>query len=79
MIPKKLLAVLAYALPVLVVAFGVVMGGYALSQAAEDKGGACGLWWTAMALLMVLAADVILLVGVLGLGAVSAEQEEEGE
>jgi hypothetical protein len=53
-------------LPLLVVAFAVVMGGYALALATGDAPLAPGLWWVAMSCLMLICIDVILLVGVLG-------------
>ncbi len=66
MIPRSVIVALVFALPLLVVAFAVVMGGYALTLATGDSGGAHGLWWVAMSCLMLICVDVLLLVGVLG-------------
>ena len=63
---RRPLIVLIYALPVLVVAFGVLMGGQALSQATGDQVGARLYRQIAMACLMLLVANIVLLVGVLG-------------
>ena len=76
MVPRQVLAFLVFALPVLVVAFGVLMGGFALAQAAKDLAGAQVLWWVAMGGLMLLAVDVLLLVGALGVNALSQSDRE---
>lgn len=70
MIPKRVLLVLVYALPILMVAFGVLMGGYALAQAMQDLAGARVLLWIAVAALMLLTVDALLLLLVLGINAV---------
>ena len=67
-IPKLLLKSLVIALPILLVGFTVVIGGYALAANAEDWT-ANFLWYLAMTILALLAADSVLLVGVLGLRA----------
>ena len=69
MIPRRILTVLVFSLPVLVVAFGVLMGGFVLAQATEDAAGAKVLRWVAVSALMLTIADVVLLVGVLGIKA----------
>jgi hypothetical protein len=71
------LVVLVFALPVLVLAFGVLMGGAMLAQAAQDEGGAIALRWTAAAALMLLIANLVLLVGALGWNAVSGHNGPE--
>jgi len=69
MIPRRILTVLVFSLPVLVVAFGVLMGGFVLAQATEDAAGAKVLRWVAVSALMLTIADVVLLVGALGINA----------
>lgn len=54
---------------VLLVVFAVLVGGYALTAATQDTAGARVLWWTAMGCLLLIVADVILLVGTLGVAA----------
>ena len=76
MLPKQLLTALVYTLPVLVVAFGVVMGAYGLLAAMQDAVAARVLFWIGMTILMIIVSNVILLVGALGLDAVSLEGEE---
>ena len=71
MIPRPILIFLVYALPLLIVAFGVLMGGYALAHSAGDQVGASVLWWIAMSCLMLTAADAVLLIGTLGVEALS--------
>jgi len=66
---RRVLLVLVFAQFVLLVAFAVLVGGYALAAAASDSVGATVLWWTAMGCLMAIVADVLLLVGVLGIAA----------
>ena len=81
MIPRWLLGTYVLALPVLGVAFGVVMAAAALAGGLGDATGARGLFWVAMALLMLLATDLLLLVATLGLialGQKSNERDEEG-
>lgn len=68
-IPRQILTVLVFALPVLVVAFGVLMGGFLLAQAMEDSPGAEVLRWIAIGVLLVMVTDIVLLVGVLGIKA----------
>ncbi len=66
---RRLLLVLVFSQFVLLVAFAVLVGGYALAAATSDANGAAVLWWMAMGCLMLIAADVLLLVGVLGVSA----------
>jgi ABC-type transport system involved in multi-copper enzyme maturation permease subunit len=72
-IPKLLLKSLVIALPILLVGFTVVIGGYALAANAEDWT-ANFLWYLAMTILALLAADSVLLVGVLGLRALEEDE-----
>ncbi len=80
-IPRPLLVTLVFALPLLVVAFAVVMGGYALAQATGDAGGAGVLWWVAMGCLLLTCVDLILLIGVLGARSLGSpdERRDRGE
>jgi len=74
-IPRRILTILVFALPVLVVAFGVLMGGFVLAQAVEDAPGAKVLRWIAIGILMLTIADVVLLVGVLGVRALGDQDD----
>ena len=74
MVSKRILVILVAALPVLVVAFAVLMGGEALARATADAVSARALFWVAMSVMMLLVADVLLLVGALGLNA-AAQRE----
>jgi hypothetical protein len=74
-IPRTVLTILVFALPLLVVAFGVLMAGAALAQATQDELAAGILRWIAMGVLMLAAVDMILLVGVLGLKALRDQNE----
>ena len=69
MISRPILASLVFGLLLLLVAFGVIMGGAALTHATGDGGGAVALRWVGTACLMLLVADLVLLVGALGLNA----------
>jgi heme/copper-type cytochrome/quinol oxidase subunit 2 len=66
---RRALLTLVFAQFILLVAFAVLVGGYALAAATSDTSGASVLWWTAMSCLMLIAIDVLLLVGVLGISA----------
>ncbi len=66
---RRLLLILVFSQFVLLVAFAVLVAGYALATATSDSLGATVLWWLAMACLMLIATDVLLLVGVLGISA----------
>jgi hypothetical protein len=68
-VPRSFLKTLVFALPLLVVGFAVVMGGYALAHATDDSAGAAVLWWVAMGCLMLICIDLVLLVGALGANA----------
>ena len=63
------------ALAVLLVAFAVAITGYALVSAAQDAAAARALWYLAMAVLMLTAADLVLLVGVLALRELQRDEE----
>lgn len=61
---------LVLALPVLIVAFAVLMGGWGLAQGLGDPGGAAALRWIAIACLLLLVMDALLLLLALGLSAI---------
>ena len=68
MFPASLLKVLVFGLAVLVVAFAVVMGGYAFAQGTADGPNLTGnvLYGVGIGLLVLVIVDVILLVIALG-------------
>ena len=76
---RRPITVLVYILPVLVVAFGVLMGGFSLSQATDDQVGASLYWRVAMICLMLLVGNIVLLVGVLGIDALNRSDREADE
>ena len=74
---RRVLLVLVFAQFVLLVAFAVLVGGYALAAATSDTPGATVLWWIAMGCLMLIVADVLLLVGVLGISALVSSESRD--
>ncbi len=62
--------------PTLIVAFGVIMGGYALTNAAADNNAALVLLWAGRACLVLVVINLILLVGALGLNAVAQQSSD---
>ena len=74
---RRPLIFLVYSLPVLVVAFGVLMGGQALSRATNDQAGAALYWRGAILCLMLLVVNLILLVGVLGIDVLNRPDPDE--
>jgi hypothetical protein len=68
-IPRQFLRILVLAMPILVVAFAVVMGGSSLIQATGDALAARVMRWVAAAVLVLAVTDLLLLVTVLGLKA----------
>ena len=71
MVSRRFLAILVYALPILVVAFGILMGSQALAEAMRDDAAAMALRWTGIFCLMALILDLLLLVGTLGVDALN--------
>ena len=71
LVPKPLMNLLVYGLPLFVVGFAVAMGGFSLTYATGDSLAADVLWWIAMGLVMLSAADLILLVTCLGINQLS--------
>jgi heme/copper-type cytochrome/quinol oxidase subunit 2 len=77
---RRLLLVLVFAQFVLLAALAVLVGGYALAAATNDSPGETVLWWLTMGCLMLIITDVLLLVGVLGVWALTAaDQRDESE
>lgn len=76
-LPRWSLKALLLALPVLVVAFGVVLGASQLAAGMGDAPGARWLLWWAIAALILLVIDAILLLALLGLRA-AAEDDRQG-
>ncbi len=71
LIPRPLLIVLVYALPILIVAAVVVMSGYLLLQATGDQSGAAVMRWLSGGLLLLIVIDLVLLVAALGVNAIA--------
>ena len=65
-LPRPLLAILVFALPVLVVVFAVAAGGYVLLDSAHDQVAIRTLRPVTYVLLALIVSDALLLVGVLG-------------
>jgi hypothetical protein len=74
---RRSILVFVIALFVLLVAFAVLVGGYALASATDDADGATVLWWIAMSCLMGIVMDVLLLVGALGIAVVLQLEQRE--
>ena len=80
MIPRWSLKALVLALPALVVAFGVVLAASQLAAGLGDPAGERLLRWWAIAVLILLVCDAVLLLALLGLRAVEAdERPRDGE
>jgi hypothetical protein len=77
MISRRLLTLLVFALPILVITFGVVLGASSLTGALGDTAGSYGLFWCAMAALILLVIDALLLLVMLGLRALDERRDEE--
>jgi len=75
MIYRPLLTALVLALPVLVLTFAVLLGASSLTGAMGDAAGSYGLFWCAMAALMLLIIDALLLLMVLGLRAIDQRED----
>jgi hypothetical protein len=78
-VPRSFLKTFVFALPLLVVSFSVVMGGYALAHATNDNAGAAVLWWVAMGCLMLICVDLVLLVGALGANALAPPERRQDD
>ena len=73
---RRVLTVLVGAMAVLLTAFSVTMAFCALLSGLGDATGARVLLWVAVAVLILFVADVLLLVGALGLRAL--EDRDQG-
>lgn len=78
MIPRRILATLVFGLPVLTVAFAVLMAGVLLAEGLADPVAARALRWGAIAVLMILTVDGALLIGVLGFQAWADADPRDG-
>lgn len=71
MFPREVLQALVFGLAVLIVAFAVVMGGYALAQGTGQPGQsdplASALYGVGVGLLVLLVIDAVLLLVALGI------------
>jgi hypothetical protein len=76
-IPRPLLVALVYSLPILVVAFAVILGAASVAQAMGDAAGGRALSWIAIGALILLAIDVLLLVGALGIRALGPDANDD--
>lgn len=74
MVSRPILAILVITLAVLVVASCVLLGFQALLRFVGDGQGAAVILWIAVASLLLLVIDLVLLVGALGLNAISAPE-----
>ena len=63
----------------LVVTFAVVLGAATLAAGLGDAAGGRGLFWFAMAALILLVVDVLLLVAVLGIQALAGPRDGDSE
>ena len=77
MIPRPFLATLVFALPILVVTFGVVLGASTLASGLGDSAGSRGLLWVAIVALVLLVIDALLLLVALGLKALDQQRDED--
>ena len=77
MVPHRILVVLVYALPVLIISLAVLMGGYALLHAANESPAIAStvFFWVGIGCLIFLIIDIVLLIGALGINAIAAGDE----
>lgn len=78
-VPRKLLATLVFAAPVLPAVITIVFVGSFVAQAAGDPGGAYALRWVGWAALMLLVLDLFALSVVLGLRALESDRRRRPE
>lgn len=76
--PRRLIITLILGLPVVGVAFIVVMGGYLLASATGDEGVATLLTWVGGGLILLLTANALLLLGFLGATLIADVEQDEG-
>ena len=77
MIPRWFLTTLVFALPILALTFGVVLGASSLTSALGDAAGSYGLFWCAIAALIVLIIDALLLLVALGIRALDESRNND--
>lgn len=73
MTSRRLLAVLLFSLPPLVVAFAIIMGSHWLFVVSQDAAAATVMRWLGGALLMFIVFDLVLLVSVLAVRQLAVE------
>lgn len=76
MLPRWCLTTLAFALPLLAITFGVLLGAAELIAALGDTNGAYAVRCLAIADLLILVIDAICLLTVLGLAAVAERSDQ---
>lgn len=75
MLPRAIPLYLVATLAVLLVALAVVVSGYVIVSAVQDATGATILWRAIVGLLLLIATDLVLLVGVLALREIDRSEE----
>jgi hypothetical protein len=65
-VPRKIVAVLVMALPVLITTFAVLMAGQLLAGGIGDAGAQRALRGVAIGVLALVSVDLVLLIGALG-------------
>ena len=73
------MTVLVFGLPVLVVAFAILMGAATLTDALQDPLGSKCLRWVAAVAAMLLIGDVLFLVGLLGIESLARHDTTKGD
>lgn len=74
---RRILTVLVFAAPLLIVVFAVLMAAAALASATGDAVASRVLFWIAMTGLMLLVTDLILLILALGVAAIDERGRNE--
>lgn len=74
MVPRRIVAVLVVALPVLLTTFAVLMAGQLLVGGLGDAAGGAALRGVAVGVLVLLVVDLVLLVGALGVNGLEGQQ-----
>jgi hypothetical protein len=77
MISRRFLTTLVFALPILALTFGVVLGASSLTKGLGDTAGSYGLLWCAVATLILLVIDALALLIILGLRALDQSRDDE--
>ena len=67
MIPRKIVALLVYSLPIQVVALAVVLSVYGIARGMANSVGAAALWWLSVILMIGTIISLVSLVTCLGL------------